>query len=107
MRSCTPSWCTGGAIPTRASVVARYADYVDRQLAAATGPRRCCGTRMRFTPGFPVPGPGGAALSEHGRRPAADGDILRRSLPALHTAAHDASRQPGARTADAAAQAGP
>jgi tRNA-dihydrouridine synthase A len=97
----------GGTIPTRASVVARYADYVDRQLACGHRPAALLRHAHTLYTGFPGARSWRRALSEHGRRPAADGDILRRSLPALHAAAHEANRPPSARAAGAAARAGP
>jgi tRNA-dihydrouridine synthase A len=97
----------GATIPTRASVVARYADYVERQLAAGHRPAALLRHAHTLFTGFPGARSWRRALAEHGKRRAADAEILRRSLPALREDTRAAGRKGQPAAAGPVARAGP
>ena len=76
-----------GALPTRASIVARYADYVERML----GEGHRLPLMLRHIHGLYAGFPGARSwrrfLSEQGTRPGAGAAVLRTSLRAFEQAA--------------------
>ena len=77
----------GTTSPTRAGVVAQYADYVDRLLAEGHRPASLLRHAQALFTGFPGARAWRRELSERSARGDADGSLLRGALPALHAAA--------------------
>jgi tRNA-dihydrouridine synthase A len=73
--------------PTRADVVARYADYVDRRLAEGDRPASLLRHAQTLFTGFAGSRSWRRLISERIARGDADGDVLRSALPALHSTA--------------------
>jgi tRNA-dihydrouridine synthase A len=72
------------ATPTRAEVVAGYADYVDRRLAEGHRPASLLRHAQTLFTGFAGARAWRRLLSERIARGDADGDVLRGALPVLH-----------------------
>ncbi len=83
------------APPSRAEVVARYAEYADRMIAAGHRPAALLRHAQALFTGFPGAKAWRRRLSDHGARDLAAGDLLRASLPALRELPEAAPR-PGA-----------
>ena len=77
----------GAPPPARDRVIASYADYVDRRLAEGHRLASMLRHVQALYAGFPGARSWRRFLSEQGARAGADGDVLRRSLPALRAAA--------------------
>jgi tRNA-dihydrouridine synthase A len=69
--------------PTRAGVVARYADYVDRRLEEGHRPASLLRHAQALFTGFPGARAWRRLLAERVARGDADGDVLRSALPSL------------------------
>jgi len=77
----------GATSPTRAGVVARYADYVDRRLEEGHRPASLLRHAQALFTGFAGARAWRRLLSERIARGDADGEVLRGALPALRAAA--------------------
>jgi tRNA-dihydrouridine synthase A len=73
----------GAVRPTRAEVVARYADYVDARLSEGHRPATLLRHAQTLFGGFPGSRAWRRVLSDRIARGAADGGVLRSALPAL------------------------
>ncbi len=77
----------GATVPSRADVLARYADYVDLRLAEGHRPASLLRHVQALFSGFPGARAWRRLLSERCARGDADGDLLRSAVPTLHAAA--------------------
>ena len=85
--------------PTRADVAARYADYVDRRIAAGDRPAALLRHAQTLFNGFPGARAWRRVLGERAAQGVADGDVLREELPALRAAEESSSGSDLARAA--------
>jgi tRNA-dihydrouridine synthase A len=92
---------TGGVPPSRAEVVAHYADYVDRMSAAGHRSAALLRHAQALFTGFPGAKAWRRRLADHGARDVGAGELLRAALPALRALPDPADRSavgPPART---------